>query len=551
MSRIKVTNTAIIIEDYELGSNDTLEAPYKVFDPIYHKYNYFGLYYDKKNKKLYLHGGNNLWKVKNALNERFYDRISNHPYQTIENILIKYPPRDEEQFTALRFMCDVDEYQENASIPFRVVALNTGKGKTYCSIATICYYKMKSIVITGSNSLLDQWESEILKYTNLDKKDVVHISGSNICNMILQDKSAKYRDAKIYLCSHGTLRSFGDTFGWDKVSALFEYLGIGIKIFDEAHTNFNNVTMIDFFTNVWRTYYVTATPGRSNWKENRIFQISLSQVPLIDLFNEDKDPHTSYIAIKYNSRPSANDISKCKNKYGLDRMKYIDYITKKPEFYQMLRVIMDMALKVLFHPDPAKRGKVLIYIGTNDGILRVYYWIGENYPELVGDIGIFTSLLPHDQKMIERQKKLLLSTTKSAGLGEHIDKLKMTIVLVEPFKSEIIARQTLGRTRDNGTWYIEVVDMGFSYVRKFYFDKLPTFNKYALDVSDSYMDNYELEKRAISVEEERDDWRRVPLIFDDKRFDFDSVLPKKKEVDNGPRPAVTFHNKNKKKFFND
>jgi hypothetical protein len=48
--------------------------------------------------------------------------------------------------------------------------------------------------------------------------------------------------------------------------------------------------MIDFFTNVFRTYYVTATPGRSSWRENRIFQLSIKNVPTIDLFNEDKDP---------------------------------------------------------------------------------------------------------------------------------------------------------------------------------------------------------------------------------------------------------------------
>ena len=127
MSRMKVTNTAVIIDDYELGSNERLEHPFKVFDPIYHRFNYFGMYYDKENKKLYLHGGNNLWKIKNALDIKYYDRISNHPYQTIENIKLKFPPRDDEQMQALRFMCDVDEYEQNQNIPFRVVALNTGK----------------------------------------------------------------------------------------------------------------------------------------------------------------------------------------------------------------------------------------------------------------------------------------------------------------------------------------------------------------------------------------------------------------------------------------
>ena len=50
--------------------------------------------------------------------------------------------------------------------------------------------------------------------------------------------------------------------------------------------------------------------------------------------------------------------------------------------------------------------------------------------------------------------QLYLSTTKSAGLGEHIEHLKMTIVLAEPFKSNVIAQQTLGRTRDKNTVYI-------------------------------------------------------------------------------------------------
>ena len=66
----------------------------------------------------------------------------------------------------------------------------------------------------------------------------------------------------------------------------------------------------------------------------------------------------------------------------------------------------------------------------------------------------------------EKKKKLLLTTTKSAGLGEHIPGLKMTIVLAEPFKSEILARQTLGRCRDKNTTYIEVVDEGFAYTRR-------------------------------------------------------------------------------------
>jgi hypothetical protein len=269
--------------------------------------------------------------------------------------------------------------------------------------------------------------------------------------------------------------------------------------------------MIDFFTNVFKTYYVTATPARSNKGENKIYQLSIKNVPEIDLFDENKDPHTDYIAIKYNSHPTSYDLNYCRNAYGLDRNRYVTYITKNPYFYKALRVIMDMYLRC--------KGRGLFYIGTNDGVLKIYEWIATNYPQLLGQIGIYTSLVDREHKLMEKNKKLLLSTTKSAGLGEHIEGLKMTVVLAEPFKSEVITRQTLGRTRDNDTLYVELVDLGFRQLRNFYYAKLPVLNKYALSVSDTTIDNYELEKRSeILQDKQQEHIDKSPFIFHDERF---------------------------------
>lgn len=540
-NRIKVTNTAIIVENYTLGESEKLENCFRVWDPLTHKANLIAIYYDEENKRLYLPGGIDLWFVRNCLNEKYYTRIDPIKYQPIGNVQVKFKPRDERQAEVLRFACAVNEYEDNLYKSQLFLACNTGFGKSYCSIATMAYYKMRAIVITGSNTLLTQWRSEIAKYTSIKDNEIVSISGSDYCNMILNGSSKKAEEGKIFLCSHGTLRSFGDRYGWDKVSQLFEHLGIGLKFFDEAHTVYENMFMIDYFTNVYKTFYVTATPGRSNYREDKVFQISLKNVPMIDLFDENGDVRTSYIAIKWNSRPTPQVISACKNMYGLDRNKYMDYITKKKEFYDMLTIIMDMVIKC--------KGRVLFYIGTNDGILRVYNWMATNYPEFIGDIGIFTSLLPREQKMQERKKKLLLSTTKSAGLGEHLEGLKMTIVLAEPFKSEIIARQTLGRTRDQNTLYIELVDLGFIYCRKFYNAKLKVFNKYAKDVSDTTIDSYELQRRSEILREERFDWRKSPIGFEDNRFDFSKILPKIPYVDDKtPKCPVKFYSKEKKKW---
>ena len=523
-NRIKVANTCIIIENYKLGENQSLERNFQKWNQMTHRFDILGMYYDDVNQRLYIPRGVDIYRIKGYLNEKYHDVIEPNKYQTIDNILMKYQPRDEEQKLALQFMNGVGEFEENLYHPQLCLSLATGKGKTYCSIATASFQKIKSIIITHSNSLLKQWEDNIKEYTNLEDKDILFISGSPMLNMILNEKSKRAEQAKIFLCTHATIRSFCETYGWDKLNQVFINLGIGIKFIDEAHKNFNNMLMIDFFTNVYKTYYVTATPQRSDWKENRIYQLSIKNVPSIDLFDEDNDPHTAYVAIKWNSRPNALQISECHNSYGLDRNKYVDYVTKQPAFYKIMTIVMDMVLRC--------NGRVLMYIGTNEGILRVYKWIGENYPEFLGEVGIYTSLVSKENKTnIERPKKLLLSTTKSAGEGEDIKGLKMTILVAEPFKSEVLARQTLGRTRDRDTMYVELVDMGFKQIKKFYYNKLAIFNKYATSTSDTIIDTYELDRRTENINSVRSKLN-FPFEFRDPRFFEYEPFPdeKKREI---------------------
>lgn len=513
MNKITVQPTCIVVNDYTLGDCPDIENLFRTYDMLTHRFYPLGIYYDKKESKLYLPSGSDLWRIKRYFNQTEVDVVGPSPYKEIDNVLMKFTPRDEDQYEAIKFTCGLDMYADNAYKSQLSVNLNTGKGKTFCSIATIGFFKIKSIIITGSHTLLNQWKSEIIKYTNIPESKIVEINGSTDITKIFSGKSSTFNNASIYLCTHGTLRSYGERFGWSKIGELFEFLGIGLKFFDEAHTNFECTLMIDFYTRVYKTIYLSATPARSDRQEDRIYQISIKNVPKIDLFDENKDPRTSYVAIKWNSHPTARQISACKSKYGLDRMKYIDYITSQPCFYDMMRIIMDLVLKC--------KGRVLMYIGTNEGILRVYKWICTEYNEFIGDVGIFSSLVDNEMKMEEKKKKLLLSTTKSAGLGEHIEGLKMTILLAEPFKSPVLARQTLGRTRDRNTMYIELVDMGFLYTKKFYNAKLPVFNKYATDVSDTFITTDELLRRSAKLKQDRvKEGTTQPIIFNDRRFDF-------------------------------
>lgn len=77
--------------------------------------------------------------------------------------------------------------------------------------------------------------------------------------------------------------------------------------------------------------------------------------------------------------------------------------------------------------------------------------------------------------------------------------LKVTVVLAEPFRSEVLARQTLGRTRDDNTYYIDCVDDGFFYCKSYFSSKKPIFSKYATNCTNIVMNEFEIHERLKNI----------------------------------------------------
>lgn len=479
-------NSAIVINNCSPSDFPTLLYKFKIYDPVTHKSNSIGIYYDDVNRKLYLPRGIDVdyvrRKIESTMDEDFSSTIvHNHPYAYVsKKINMKYAPRDDIQVEALKFVLCKDKYSKNEYRSQFALTLFTGKGKTYISSCVISYLGIRSIIITSQSGILDQWRDRLKEYTDIEDSEIVKIEGGSMIYRILTDCSS-ISNKSVYLCTHSTLQTYGSQYGWDKISELFKKLKIGIKFFDEAHQNFNNMSLIDFAArDVWRTYYITATPSRSDHQEDVIYKLYMKNIPSIDLFNPEIDAHTNYIAIKYNSLPKPSDVVKCKTSvYGLSNPAYIEYLMNNNRFW----IMFDYIFLAIYNSG----GRALFYIGTNSGILKVRDHIIDNFPELANDIGVYTSV--SDNKQEAKNKKYILSTTKSAGAGEDIPHLKFSVVLAEPFKSEVLARQTLGRTRDKNTIYIELVDVGFRQVLAYFNAKKSVFNKYAASTKVMTVDN--------------------------------------------------------------
>ena len=471
--KIERKNTCIAIYGYNPGDCQYIERLFSIYDKVRHCYNAYGIYYDEDTQTLYLPNGfDDFYIFKNFPDVPYSVKQGSDEFDRVTPSQLRVRPRDEVQLKAINYCLGLGQYYNNRNRSQISLNLNTGKGKTYVAITIFAYYSIKTMMIASSIDWLNQWKEKILEYTNLSPDEIYIISGAP---SIYKLKSG-FRDKdkiKFYLCSHDTLSSYAKKNGWESIHELFQYLRIGIKIYDEAHLYFNNILMIDFFTNTWKTYYLTATPIKSDRDENKIYQIAYSNIPKLSLFNEDTDPHTKYIAVQYNSHPTLREVNMCKNAYGFDRNKYIDYTLSRPNFFKITQLVVEYALKNI-----SVDGKILIYIGTNKAIAVVYAFLTFLFGSKV-KIGVFSSLVSKEKKKEELNNTIILTTTKSAGAALDIEGLQVTIVLDEPFNSAVLARQTLGRTRAKDTMYIDVVDIGFNALVRYYRNKQKIFRKYA------------------------------------------------------------------------
>ena len=221
-------------------------------------------------------------------------------------------------------------------------------------------------------------------------------------------------------------------------------------------------------------------------------------MPAIDLFDEDEDPHTRYNSIRFSSMPTPQEKQKIfNNTYGINRNAYTNYIVNNNNFYNVMYILMNKILHI--------NGKVLLYIGTNDAILKVKDWIEENYPEFRNEVGIFTSFIPMSERKKQLDKQIILTTTKSAGAALDVKGLKASFVVAEPFKSEVLAIQTLGRTRDPNTDYYDLVDDGFRQLSRFYTSKKPIFRKYATQCKEYRLNYQDLSELSDKLKAQRED----------------------------------------------
>lgn len=454
-----VNHTSMIIPNYQLGDCEKLEGLLSVWDGVTFSFKPIGYHYE--DNTLYIPRALDVNYVGKLLNRRPVINYESDKRETT-SIRLTVPPKNDLQNKSISFLLGLRTFSHTAKKSQLALTLSTGSGKTYCMTACICQMKTKAMIMTHNDNIKLQWIESFASFTDIHPSEIMNLEGSKSIKKVLKEKNRKY---KVYIANRQTINSYAKRNGWNAVRELFKELGIGVKVYDEAHIEFATIMKIDFFTNVYKTFYLTANFERSDPGENRLFKLAFKN---IEKYGEESKEilkkNIIYVPVLFDSNPSYVDKTSMKGRYGLDRNKYSIYLTENSYYQHVLKTMFEKFSK-LFEDINGK----LMFFSTSIAATEAVKKIIETAYDV--NVQLYNSTLTDEEKDIALESTFISSTPKSLGTGTDIPNLRV-VINSEPYKSAVTANQNSGRLRyhndEKFSFYVELIDMGFDECKRLY-----------------------------------------------------------------------------------
>lgn len=331
---------------------------------------------------------------------------------------------------------------------------------TYCGVATTAYWKKKVIIFVPFSKLLNEWRDAFTSFTSLNKDDIMIIQGSDACDKILKGKC---KDIQVFICSTDTVASYQKRYGNIQTIEMLRATGAYIKIIDEIHRDIRAVSMIEALSNFHTNYYMSASPGRAEQKENWIFKTLFKNVPHFGGdFNTKEERHITVMIKKFRWTPTPQQIrAMVNNKTGLNTKSYERELINSPEWQ---RQSYNDAIMVLLKWAKGIMGKDKRLMLMAQSIETLYYIQKLAEEVFPGETSVYYGGMKKGDKEAALEKRIIVATDSSLGTGANIPNLQV-LIYCSTYSNWLTARQISGRLRElkdgSQVVYIELLNTGY------------------------------------------------------------------------------------------
>lgn len=461
---IKYYRTRIEIHNYNIGDCIKLERLLTHFDKISFSIKATFFRYDDEEKILTIPAGIGMNYIQYLFPNKQIVFGEMNPKVSKNIFIMKNKPRSHIQQDAINFLsCN------NQEEPQKMLCLATGTGKTFSALSALSTLKSRGIIFVASDALATQWKNAILEHTNILEQEIFIIQGKDS----IEKAKNKINKFKIFITTFQTINNYIEN--ENNLNDLLIKLNIDTKIFDESHSFMSILFKIDMLTNVDNTFYLTATPNRSDKIQDRIYKALIKDIPIFGLDRKFDEKYLNVVVIEYNTKPSLKDQALCKTPRGFSGNAFADYLYEY-HFDYIYKLVKSCISK---HHNPDK--KIAIIMQKNEHIIKMKERIESDFGI---SVGTFTSLVPPNKKELEKEKSIFLTTEKSMGNAIDCKDLKYLYCLIA-FSSDVVADQLSGRLRklENDEVYMyDFCNIGFTDCKNQLKSRLSLYNKKAKSI---------------------------------------------------------------------
>jgi hypothetical protein len=269
----------------------------------------------------------------------------------------------------------------------------------------------------------------------------------------------------IFMCTPKLLTTYGKKHGYDKLNVLMTRMGIGLKIFDEAHRNIANIIKINAYTSVKKTLYLSGDFAQSDKRKQDMYYRIFHNVPILkpteELMNTLK--FTVAVVVFYDSKPSELEKASVYSRRGFSFYEYMKYEIQQEMFFNTLWFILDAINKT-----NTNGYKILVLVNLIEHVNIVKDRIEEKYREQY-TVGRYHSQVSESEKdFCTEYATLIVSTYQSFSTGLDVSLIKYVVSC--SICTKIDDNQASGRARPlpdgSDAYYFIMSDVGFPYTKK-------------------------------------------------------------------------------------
>ena len=333
-----------------------------------------------------------------------------------------------------------------AGIP-RLVVAGTAAGKSYCSIRA---WAARQDVLLGTfaqTAHLENFRTELLKFTDLTEDEILVIDDGRVSLRRAMKHPDELARVKVILCLHRTIwNAMQDKIDDGRVTGQNEFTdfvlaaGVGTHISDEAHLEYQSLIYLGMLLNVEQTFYLTATPKRTDWMEDRVLAMQLPKDFGLYIKSEKR---LESVQIRYDTRPSEVDIAKSINRRDyFDVPRFFDYLLRDDK-WGYVEEMLTHHVSEAFGAGADSVG--IVVAGKLEFLDRVVERVRAAFPERT--VGNFSSRVKAGEtRMAELDRDIVVTTEKS--LGGSVNPERMThLIFLAPIASPVWLEQISGRLR--------------------------------------------------------------------------------------------------------